>query len=71
MAALLIIDIISIYTPEMEQQSGIEYEQFTKPELIEMLKLEKDTNRTLSEMVKSVHARAAKLVRNLVSSLRG
>jgi len=47
---------------ENQQQSGIEYEQFTKPELIEMLKLEKETNKTLSEMVKSLNARASKIV---------
>lgn len=46
----------------MEQQSGIEYEQFSKSELIEMLRLEKETNKTLSDMVKTVNDRAAKIV---------
>jgi len=46
----------------MEQQSGIEYEQFTKSELIEMLKLEKENNKTLSDMIKTVNDSAAKIV---------
>ena len=51
---------------EQQQQSGIEYDQFSKAELIEMLKLEKETNKTLSEMIKTVNARAAKIVILLV-----
>ena len=46
----------------MDQQSSIEYDQFSKSELIDMLKLEKKTNKTLSDMMKAMNDRAAKIV---------